>query len=116
MKDVKKISPLLDHPSTSREVPHNAPSNAITDVIQDLTDSDSEDAEIASMASKIESKLIGNTVSRETNTAINISTCDKSTNAKPLIVISPDEILELGEKLPLLTFDKSLKNICGHIQ
>ena len=55
--------PSLDHPSTSREVPHNTPSNAITDVIQDLTVSDNE--EIGSMAFKIESKLIGNTVSRQ---------------------------------------------------
>ena len=91
-------------------VPKNAPSNAITDVMQDLTVSDSEDEEVAAMASKIESKLIGNTVSRQTNTDIsNISTCDKSTNTEPLIVITPDEILELGEKLSLLTFDKSLK-------
>ena len=102
--------PPMDHPSTSREVPNNAPSNAITDVIQDLTVSDSEDEEVAAMASKIESKLIGNTVSRQTNTDIsNISTCDKSTNTEPLIVITPDEILELGQKLSLLTFDKSLK-------
>ena len=101
--------PPLDHPSTSREVPYNAPSNAITDVIQDLTVSNSEDEEIAAMASKIRSKLIGNTVSRQTNTDIsNISTCDKSTNTEPLIVISPDEILELGEKLSLLTFEKSI--------
>ena len=49
-------------PLNSRELPHNTPSNTITDVIQDLTVSDNE--EIGSMASKIESKLIGNTVSR----------------------------------------------------
>ena len=60
--------PPLDHPSTSREVPQKAENK---------------------------SKIIGNTVSRQTNTDIsNISTCNKSTNTEPLIMISPDEILE----------------------
>ena len=57
--------PPLDHPSSTREVPHNAPLNAVTDILQDLTVRGSEDEEIKSMASKIESKLIGNTLSRQ---------------------------------------------------
>ena len=33
----------------------------------------------------------------------------KTTNTEPLIVISRDEIIDLGNKLSLLTFDSSLK-------
>ena len=98
-------------PSTSNAPMPNAPSEALTRVIQDLTVSDSEeDEELQKMADKLEGKLIQNTVSRQVNTDIsNVSTEEKSTQTEPLIVISPDEVLELGEKLSLLTFDKGLK-------
>ena len=98
-------------PSTSNIPMPNAPSETLTRVIQDLTVNDSEDDdELQKMADKLESKLIQNTVSRQVNTDIsNVTTEEKSTQTEPLIVISPDEVLELGEKLSLLTFDKGLR-------
>ena len=79
-----------------------------------MSDSE-EDDELQKMADKLESKLIQSTVSRQVNTDIsNVTTEEKSTQTEPLIVISPDEILELGEKLSLLTFDKGLKILWIH--
>ena len=48
---------------------------------------------------------------RQTNTEIScLKKVDSATNTEPLIVISPDEIIELVERLLLVTFDKYFKN------
>ena len=91
-------------PATSKD---SGPFNTI---IEDLTISDSEDEELSKMAKAVENQILVNSVSRQTNTDITcLEMVDKATNTEPLIVISPDEILDLGNKLSLLTFEKNLK-------
>ena len=63
--------PPTEIPSTSQQTLPNAPSDAISNVIQDLTmSSDSEDEDFQKLGDKLENQLIGNTISRQTNTDI----------------------------------------------
>ena len=110
----------IEAPSTNVKSTPNALrdlSNAVTPpkanlntVIEDLTLSDSKEEDTTPMGKEVENQILTSSISRQTNTEIScLKMVDKATNTEPLIVISPDDILELGEKLSLLTFDKSLK-------
>ena len=62
--------------------------------------SDSEDGDLDKMATKLENSVPTRSISRPTNTIIScLEMVDKSTNTESLIVITPNEILDPGEKL-----------------
>ena len=104
-------SALVGHSSSSKPPTRNPPSEIITDLHMDLTLSDSEnedDIEITNMSKAVKNKLLSSKISRETNRIISsISTVAKSTNTEPLIILSPDEVLEFEDGLTLLSFDKN---------
>ena len=104
-----KVTSVSNTPTESETTatPNRAP---ISTIIEDLTLSDSDEEVTSHMGRQIENQLLTTKMSRQTNTDISCTQMvDKSTNTEPLIVITPDEILDLGEKLSLLTFDKGLK-------
>ena len=62
------------------------------------------------MSKALDSKLLASKISRETNTVISsISTVDKSTNIEPLIILSPNEVLEFEDGLTLLSYDENIR-------
>ena len=114
------MNKLEDNDSSTNDIPSQAKnstpqltqaghSTPVSTIMEDLTLSDSDEV-ISQMGKKVENQLLSNSMSRQTNTEIScLEMVDKATNTEPLIVISPDEILDLGNKLSLLTFDKNLK-------
>ena len=83
------------------------------DVVRgDLALSDSEhepDSDLNIMAHHLNT-LLQNTKNVETNTdSSRVHTCDKRTNTKPLIVLSPDELIEFKDGLTIVSFNISLK-------
>ena len=103
-----------NNPSTSSLPPTgNPPSEAITNLHMDLTLSDSDsdnDIEITKTAKTLENQLLSSKMSRETNTEISsLLTVDKSTNTEPLIILSPDEVIDLQDGLTLLSYDKNIR-------
>ena len=85
------------------------------DVVRgDLYISDSEyepDSDLNIMAHHLNTLLLNqNTRNVETNTDSSIvHTCDKSTNTEPLIVLSPDKLIEFKDGLTIASFNNSLK-------
>ena len=82
---------------------------AITDVHMDLTISDS-DEDIDLTAKKLENNLLSSKMTRETNTTISCTEMiDKAVNTDPLIILSPDEVLQFQDGLTIASFTENLK-------
>ena len=62
-------------------------------------------------------KILSSKISREVNTDVsNVHMEDKSTNTEPLIVLSPDEVIEMKDGLTIATFTKNLQIFVDTLQ
>ena len=77
-----------------------------------LCDSDQEtDSDLNIMAHHVNTLLLNQNprnVERNTDSS-RVHTCDKSTNSEPLIVLTPDELIEYRHGLTIVSFNNSLK-------
>ena len=93
----------------------NKISDGLDEVRGDLvisSDSDNDnDPEINIMAHHLERQLIGHpTRNVQTNTeSVRVHTCDKATNTEPLIVLTPDELLNFQDGLTIASFTESVR-------
>ena len=93
-------------PSTSTDTAMIASDLALSESETSITDT-----EIGSMDQHLNSILTKNQIrSVSTNTkSSSLSTCDKSTQTEPLIVLSSDEVTCFKDGLTIVTFQKSLR-------